>query len=198
MTRTDTRLAHAIERLDALHAEDPRRVDVGGETLPHELHYARCMSAWLVRVAPEASEALRLAVRAQHLQRWQIPRDDYPRDRPGYLAWRRELGRRQAETAAEVLREVGYDAATGERVAGLIRKEGLRRDPETQALEDTACLVFLDNEFAEFATRHDEGKILRILRKTWAKMSPRGHELAMTLDLPGEAQALVQRALSST
>jgi len=196
MTPTDTRLARAIECLDALHAEDPRSVQVGGETLPHELHYAHCMSAWLERVAPEASEALRLAVRAQHLQRWQIPRDDYPRDRPGYLAWRRDLGRRQADMAAEVLRDVGYDEATGERVARLIRKEGLRRDPETQALEDTACLVFLDNEFAEFATRHDEDKILRILRKTWAKMSPRGRELAMMIELPEEAQALVQRALA--
>jgi len=196
MTQTDTRLARALERLDALHGEDPRTVQVDGETLPHELHYARCMSAWLERVAPEASEALRLAVRAQHLQRWQIPRDDYPRDRPGYLAWRRDLGRRQADMAAEVLRDVDYDEATCERVARLIRKEGLRRDPETRALEDTACLVFLDNEFAEFATRHDEDKILRILRKTWAKMSPRGHELAMTIDLPGEAKALVQRALA--
>ncbi|MBZ9537718.1 DUF4202 domain-containing protein [Modicisalibacter tunisiensis] len=196
MNRTNSRFVRTIERLDALHAEDPRRVDVGGETLPHELHYARCMSAWLERVAPEASEALRLAVRAQHLQRWQLPRDAYPRDRPGYLAWRRELGRRQAQTAAEVLRDVGYDEATGERVARLIRKEGLRRDPETQALEDTACLVFLDNEFADFAARHDDDKILRILRKTWAKMSPRGHELAMTIDLPEEAQALVKRALA--
>lgn len=196
MTPTETRFSRAIERLDALHAEDPRTVRVDGETLPYELHYARCMSAWLERVTPEASEALRLAVRAQHLQRWQIPRDDYPRDRPGYLTWRRDLGRRQAAMAAEVLHDVGYDEATCQRVAQMIRKEGLRRDPDTQALEDTACLVFLDTEFAEFATRYDDDKILRILRKTWAKMSPRGHELAMTIDLPGEAQALVQRALA--
>ncbi|MBZ9560367.1 MULTISPECIES: DUF4202 domain-containing protein [unclassified Modicisalibacter] len=197
MLDTDTRFTRAIARLDALHAEDPRTVRVEGETLPYELHYARCMSAWLDRVLPEASEALRLAVRAQHLQRWQVPRDDYPRDRPGYLTWRRDLGRRQAETAAGILKAVGYDAATGERVASLIRKEGLRRDPETQALEDTACLVFLDNEFAAFAARHDDDKILRILRKTWAKMSPRGHELAMTIDLPEAARALVQRALGA-
>ena len=154
------------------------------------------MSEWLGRVAPEASEVLQLAVRAQHLQRWRIPRDDYPRDRPGYLAWRRELGRRQAETAAAVLRESGYDQASCEHVAQMIRKERLRSDPDAQALEDSACLVFLEREFADFASRHDDDKLIRILRKTWHKMSPRGHELAATIGLPPRAQQLLERALA--
>lgn len=186
----------AIERLDALHAEDPRIERVEGAEVPYELLYAQRMSEWLERVAPQASDALRLAVRAQHLQRWQIPRNDYPRDRPGYLAWRRELGRRQAEQAADVLREVGFDAAFCERVARLIRKEDLRRDSDAQALEDTACLVFIEHDFAAFAGEHDEAKLIRILRKTWNKMSPRGHELAATIPLSADAQALVQRALA--
>ncbi|GGX90534.1 hypothetical protein GCM10007160_17500 [Litchfieldella qijiaojingensis] len=191
-----SRFQAAIERLDGLHREDPRLVEVEGQRIPYEQLYARRMSEWLERVAPQASEALRLAVRAQHLQRWRIPRDDYSRDRAGYLAWRRDLGRRQAEQAAEVLADVGYDEATCERVAALIRKENLRRDAETQALEDVACLVFLQYYFADFAKEHDEAKLLRIVRKTWNKMSARGHELAETITLAPAHKALVQRALA--
>lgn len=192
----EARFTTAIERLDALHGEDPRLVEAEGEMLPYELLYARRMSAWLARVAPEACDALRLAVRAQHLQRWRVPRGDYPQDRPGYLAWRRDLGQRQAEIAAAVLAEVGYEAAFCERVAALIRKEALKRDADVQALEDTACLVFLEHYFADFAADHDEAKLTRILRKTWHKMSPRGHELAASIPMSADAQALVQRALA--
>ena len=197
MTDRKVRFQAALERLDALHAEDPRleRTEDGGH-IPYELLYARWISEWLGRVAPEASEVLQLAVRAQHLQRWRIPRDDYPRDRPGYLAWRRELGRRQAETAAAVLRESGYDEASCEHVAQMIRKERLRSDPDAQALEDSACLVFLEREFADFASRHDDDKLIRILRKTWHKMSPRGHELALTINLSARSRQLLERALA--
>ncbi|SHF45476.1 protein of unknown function [Modicisalibacter ilicicola DSM 19980] len=196
MNIPDARFDSAIERLDALHAEDPRQERVEGQDVPHELLYARRMSAWLAQVAPDASDALRLAVRAQHLQRWRIPRTDYPQDRPGYLTWRRDLGRVQAEQAARVLSEVGYEAAFCERVAGMIRKEQLRRDPEAQALEDTACLVFLEHYFADFAGEHDEAKLIRIVRKTWNKMSPRGHELAATIPMSRQARQLVQQALA--
>ncbi|GAB2797254.1 hypothetical protein GCM10027040_24850 [Halomonas shantousis] len=189
------RFAIAVERLDAAHAEDPRQERVAGVDYPYELLYARRMSAWLERVAPEASETLRLAVRAQHLRRWQSPREDYPQGRPAYLAWRRELGRTQAEQAAEILRDVGYDEATCERVASLIRKENLRQDADTQALEDTACLVFLQYYFPEFANGHDEEKIVRIVQKTWRKMSPHGHELAATITLPEREQGYVRKAL---
>lgn len=191
------RFQTALERLDALHAEDPRLEQVDGQEIPYELLYAQRMSAWLERVAPDASEGLRLAVRAQHLQRWRIPRSEYPMDRPGYLTWRRELGRRQAEQAAGVLREAGYDQATCDHVASLIRKENLRRDADAQALEDTACLVFIEHYLADFATGYDdEEKLLRIIRKTWNKMSSRGHELALTVPLSEDKQALLQKALA--
>ncbi|MGC3871950.1 DUF4202 domain-containing protein [Halomonas sp. GXIMD04776] len=195
MNTPNARFDTAIARLDALHAEDPRREIVDGQEVPHELLYAQRMSAWLDQVEPNASDALRLAVRAQHLQRWRVPRADYPQDRPGYLTWRRDLGRIQAEWAAQVLDKVGYEAALCERVAQMIRKEQLRRDPEAQALEDTACLVFLEHYFADFSSEHDEEKLMRILRKTWNKMSPRGHELAVTIPMTAEAQRLVQKAL---
>src|SRR4051812_38399996 len=122
------RFSTAIERIDAANARDPSRTVVDGVGVPHELHYARRMTEWLARLEPLASEALRLAVRCQHLERWAIPRADYPMDRAGYHRWRTELGKFHAERAGEILRGVGYDEATVARVRALVRKEGLKTD----------------------------------------------------------------------
>ena len=156
------------------------------------------MTEWLVRLEPGASEALRLAARSQHLCRWMIPRSDYPMTRQGYHQWRTTLARFHADKAGEILRDVGYDEPTVSRVQSLLRKEGLKSDPETQALEDVACLVFLEHEFSDFARRHDEAKVINILARTWKKMSSRGHAAALALDLPPEDRALVQKALASS
>nr|WP_298415444.1 DUF4202 domain-containing protein [uncultured Halomonas sp.] len=196
MTEPNARFDTALRRLDALHAEDPRREFVDGQEVPQELLYAERMSAWLAKVEPDASEALQLAVRAQHLQRWRVPRTDYPQDRPGYLTWRHDLKHIQARQAVQVLGDVGYESEFCERVAQMIRKEQLRRDPEAQALEDTACLVFLEHYFADFANDHDADKLVRIVRKTWHKMSPRGQELAATIPMTPDAQHLVHKALA--
>jgi hypothetical protein len=117
-------------------------------------------------------------------------------DRPGYLKWRTTLYDFHADKAAQILREVGYDDVTIGRVRSLIRKQGIKTDPEMQLLEDVICLVFLENYFAEFAADHDEDKLIRILRRTWAKMSPRGHEAALGLDLPERERKLIDRALA--
>jgi len=184
----DARLFAAIERFDGLNAQDP-----GGK----EVLYARRMTQWLLRLAPGASVPLQLAARAQHLMRWQIPRDSFPKDRSGYLRWRSTLYDFHADRATEVLREVGYDDATIARVRSLIRKEQLKTDPEAQLLEDVVCLVFIENYFADFARDHDEQKLIRILRKTWKKMSPRGHEAAMTIELGERERELIAKALST-
>jgi uncharacterized protein DUF4202 len=186
----------AIARFDAANAEDPSTEVFQGVVYPKELLYAQRMTAWLDKIAPDASEALRLAVRCQHIQRWTIPRHTYPMDRHGYLRWRTTLARFHADTAAAILRDVGYDDATTQRVHTLLRKERLKRDPEVQCLEDVICLVFLENYLAAFATQHDEVKVLDILRKTWTKMSPRGHEVALTLPMSPEARRLVAQALT--
>jgi hypothetical protein len=186
----------AFDRFDALNAQDPNTELMDGRLEPKELIYARRMTAWLSRLAPDASEALQLATRAQHLMRWHIPRESFRKDRAGYIRWRTTLYDFHADRAAEVLRDVGYDDATVERVRSLIRKQNLKTDPESQTLEDVICLVFLENYFAEFARDHDEEKLVRILRKTWKKMSPRGHEAAMTLKLgPGEME-VISKALA--
>ncbi len=153
------------------------------------------MTDWLLRIHPEASEPLRLAARAQHICRWTRPRVDYPMTRAGYHRWRTDLGRFHAETAAKILHESGYDQNTIDRVASLLRKEHLKTDPDAQTLEDVICLVFLENYFADFAAQHPREKVIEIVRKTWKKMSPRGHEQALGLALSPVAAELVAEAL---
>jgi hypothetical protein len=185
----------AAARFDAANSDDPNKEIADGQAQPKELLYSRRMSAWLERLAPDASEALRLAVRCQHLCRWMIARENYPAGRDGYLRWRKDLADFHAAKAATILRQVGYDPDTIARVGALVRKERLKLDAETQTLEDVACLVFLEHYFADFAKEHDEEKLLTILRKTWAKMSPRGRTAALVLDLPASARALIEKAL---
>ena len=184
----DPRFTAAIERFDALNARDP----VG-----KELVYSQRMTQWLDRLAPDASIPLRLAARAQHLMRWEIPRSSFPDGRAGYIRWRTKLYDFHADKAAEVLRDVGYDDATIAQVRSLIRKESLKQSPDMQLLEDVICLVFLENYFADFAKDHDEEKLVRILRKTWKKMSPRGREAAMAIQLGEREKQLIAKALAS-
>lgn len=193
-----TRFDAAIARFDAANAADPNTEVFEGRTYPKELLYAQRMSAWLDKLAPDASEALCLAARCQHIQRWAIARRDFPMDRRGYLRWRTTLARFHATTAGDIMREVGYDEETISRVQRLLRKEGLKRDAEVQCLEDVACLVFLESYFADFATQHEADKVIDIVQKTWKKMSLQGHEAALTLRLSSEAQALVAKALETS
>jgi hypothetical protein len=195
---THSRYDAAIERFDAAHREDPDTETHGGEECPKELLYARRMTEWLDRLAPDAPEAVRLAARCQHLERWKLPRSRYPMDRRGYLRWRTELKNAHAERAAELLLEAGYDGETVRRVQSLVRKERLTDDPDTQLLEDVVCLVFLESYFSEFARKHDEEKLIPIVQKTWKKMTPRGHDAAIGLldALPPEDAALIRKALA--
>ncbi|MFW6050931.1 MAG: SelT/SelW/SelH family protein [Myxococcota bacterium] len=197
MEESPSLLARAFDRFDAVNAEDPRRETVDGNEVPKELLYARRMTEMLERFAPDASEALRLAVRAQHIGRWKIARSEFPKGRKGYHQWRVRLMELHAELATGILREVGYDEDTVERVGRLVRKKGIKRDPEAQTLEDVACLVFLAHYFDEFAATQSDDKLVQILRKTWGKMSEAGHEAALGLDLGERAAGLVQRALAS-
>lgn len=190
------RFQDAVAGFDAANAEDPRTVLVGGEERPKELLYAERMTARLERFAPDASEALRLAARAQHIRRWAIPRADYPEGKAGYKRWRRALADFHAETAGGILRRAGYDEAVIERVGELLRKKKLKVDADVQTLEDVICLVFLEHEFPAFAAAHEDAKIVDIVRKTWGKMSPRGQAAALELELAPETARLVKLALT--
>ena len=196
MTVDSPRFQQALARIDASNAEDPNREFWQGVEYPKELLYSQRMTGWLERFAPDASGALRLAVAAQHIRRWESPRSDYPEGKAGYKEWRSNLARFHAETAGAILADVGYDDETIRRVQGLIRKEQLKRNAESQCLEDVACLVFLESYFADFSQKHDEAKLIDILQKTWKKMSAEGHAAALGLALPEGAGELVQKALA--
>ncbi|KAH7088760.1 hypothetical protein FB567DRAFT_522235 [Paraphoma chrysanthemicola] len=186
----------ALAAIDAAHSLDPNKTTSNGVETPYELHYAQKCTSYLEKRSPDASEHLRLAIRAQHFRRWEIPRSSYPMTKPGYHAWRTFLKKRQAELVSTICVESGYDATFADRVGALIRKEDLKKDEETQVLEDVACLVFLDDQFEQFEKEHDEDKIVGILRKTWGKMTERGHELALEIRMEGRAREVVEKALS--
>lgn len=195
------RRARAMAALDALHAEDPAKVELDGEAIAEELLYAQRMSEALARLVPAPSEALELAVRAQHLCRWRLPRASYPPGRAGYHAWRRESARQHAALAGSALAEAGYDEPAIARVRDLIEKKDRTRDPEAQALEDAACLVFLEHHLEAFADRQraegkDDAQLTAIVQKTWRKMSARARELALELPLSDRARGIVARSLA--
>jgi len=198
MTLSDSeRFRAAFARFDAANGEDPRRIVFQGNEYPFELLYAQRMTHWLERLVPDASEVLQLAARAQHICRWQIPRSEFPLDRAGYYRWRIRLYGFHSEKAGAILREVGYDEAIVARVEQLLQKKNLKTDPEMQLLEDVICLVFLEHYFSDFSKEHEPDKVATILRKTWAKMSPRGQAAALKLEMPAEARALLDRALTA-
>jgi hypothetical protein len=188
-------LAKAFARLDEVNALDPRSDNVQGSLEPRELVYARRMSERLAQFEPNASVPLRLAARAQHVARWQIPRTEYPPGRVGYRQWRTRLMRHHADLAGAILSDVGYGPDTVNAVSRLVRKEGLKRDPEVQTLEDVVCLVFLEHYLDEFAEEHEDPKLVDILARTWVKMSERGREAALELPLSRRARELIGRAL---
>lgn len=189
------RFAEAIRRFDEENSRDPHREDAGGEEHPRELLYAKRLTDWVKRLAPEASETLLLAARSQHLCRWEIPRSSYEMTRTGYLRWRAELKEFHARKSAALLREVGYAEDVIAQVQELNRKKNLGRDPECQVLEDALCLVTLEFQLEELIAKTDPEKMVSILQKTWKKMSPRAHEEASKLAYSEKAAALLGKAL---
>lgn len=165
--------------------------------MPKELIYGQRLSARLAEFAPDAPETVKLAARAQHIRRWEVPRDSYPEGRAGYLKWRTDLYKRHGDIAGEIMGDVGYDAETIDRVQTLLRKRGLKTDPDVQLMEDVICLVFLEHYFHDFARKHDEEKLIPIVQKTWKKMSDRAHEAALQLEYAPEDLAVIQKALQS-
>jgi hypothetical protein len=154
------------------------------------------MAEWAARLRPDASPELLLAVRAQHVRRWSIPRESFPAGRAGYLSWREKLKKMHADVLAEAMRSAGFSDASVQKARGLILRKNASSDPEGQTLEDAACLVFLEHEFGEFAGKTDDAKVVDILRKTWEKMSPGAREAALKLPLAGREKDLVVQALN--
>ena len=193
-----SKIDEAITRFKAENARDPNSIVVDGNPRPRELVQAERLAAWVHRLNPAPSEALRLAAHCQHLRRWEIPRSNFPAGRIGYLQWRKELSRFHADTAAELLRELGIDENTILAVRRINLKQGLASDSDTQTIEDALCLAFLEYELGEFVSKHEPAKVINILKKTWRKMSPEGRAAAERLALPAELQRLVSAALADS
>jgi tRNAThr (cytosine32-N3)-methyltransferase len=188
--------ARARTLIDDAHAGDPKRAADGR---PAELVYADRMEAWVIRAAAEPTPLLRLAARCQHLERWSVPRTTFPDGKVGYLKWRQSLYKKQAARAEELMLQAGVPVPEAAEAATWISKTALKANPGTQALEDAACLVFLENEIEAFAAQHADyprEKFVDIIRKTWKKMSPPGQALAQTLALPPAVAALVTEAIT--
>tara|TARA_R110002020_G_scaffold179023_3_gene372124 strand:+ start:569 stop:1147 length:579 start_codon:yes stop_codon:yes gene_type:complete len=191
-----TKFEKAIALIDRKNSDDPNTEFFLDKNYPKELLYSQRMSEKLLHFKPQASEELRIAARAQHICRWQSPRDSYPMDRIGYLKWREDLKKMHARLTSEILEEVGYDIDFIERVSFLIRKKLIKKDEGTQTLEDVICLVFLQYYFEEFADKHPDEKVIVILQKTWGKMSEEGHQAALGLPLSEKSLGLIKRALA--
>jgi hypothetical protein len=192
-----TRFDSAVKHIDAANGSDPNVLLVGGVARPKELVHAEMLTRWLGELLPGASEAVLLAARAHHIRRWEHPRSELPDGRTGYLRWRTQLRDFHADLAAKILRGAGYDAESIERVRTLIRKRAPASDPEAQALEDGLCLVFMETQFQSLNDRIADEKMVDVLRKTWAKMSPAGRTFALALNLPPHHRDLVERALAA-
>jgi len=202
MSQQDQAYEKAVALIDAANSADPNQeTDTDGKAWPKELLYSQRMSDMQQRYAPDADDVMKLAIRAQHIQRWKSPRSDYPEGRQGYLKWRTDLYRFHADTAGELMAKAGYPEDDIERMKMAVGKRKLKVNPDTQLLEDVIDLVFIEHYMLAFAGKHpeyDEEKWLDIIRKTWKKMSERGQQFALSgsITLPEPLVPLIQKAIS--
>lgn len=193
----DKAFQNVLAAIDTFNEQDPNIVQWEGKAWPFERLYSEHMSRWIAQREPNASEALRIAARGQHIGRWTVPRASYPMDRGGYLRWREDLKRFHSTTVTEFMKKEGYPSETIEKVRFMMLKKNLHSDSEAQALEDALCLVFLETQFQELIDKTEREKMKEIIRKTWKKMSEPGHALALKLPFTPVQLALVQESLAT-
>jgi uncharacterized protein DUF4202 len=197
---THQRFDKAIALIDAANSEDPNRETSEGKDWPRELLYSRRMSDMLARYASDADDVIKLAVSAQHIQRWKSPRSDYPMDRKGYHQWRTGLYKFHADIVADLLVIAGYDNEFIERVKQTVGKKSLKTNPDAQLLEDIAGLVFIEHYMLDFVGRHPEysdEKWVDIFGKIWNKMSDKAHQFALAghIRIPESLASLIKKAM---
>ena len=196
MRSLSQQLLDACAVIDAANALDPTVIAVRGESIALALAHGRLATDWVRHLNPEAGDALVIAARAHHLRRWEVPRTTYPEGKAGYLRWRKDQKARHARDVEVILNAAGYDALTIQRVQVLIRREQLKTDPDTQVLEDAACLVFIETQLAEMAPRFDRDHLLEVIRKTAAKMSAAGLAAVALLPIGAVEHELLAAALA--
>ncbi|MBL4783783.1 MAG: DUF4202 domain-containing protein [Porticoccaceae bacterium] len=181
-------LEQTLQSINQANADDPKN---GVEVL-----YSQRMLQTLRAFEPNASEPLTLACYAQHVCRWKLARKDYPEGLSGYLTWRTDLAKLHASILRDLMGLSGYSETDIKRASDIIQKKKLKKDVDSQTLEDVSCLVFLNYYFDAFAKKHSGEKIIDIVRKTWAKMSVKGQQAALALNLPSHLHNLVVKALA--
>ena len=192
----------ARDLIDAANSADPNQVKANGREWPKELLYSERMSDMLERYKPEADEVMKLAIRAQHIERWKSSRQAYPEGRIGYLQWRKDLYKIQASRAAELMQEAGYDEPESARAWKAVAKKNIKSNADTQLLEDVTDLVFIEHYMLEFVSKHpdySEDKWLDIIRKTWNKMSAEAQQFALSgaVSLPESLAPLILKAVAA-
>ncbi len=202
MSEETTAFERARRLIDEANSADPNRVEADGREWPKELLYSERMSDMLARFTPDADEAMQLAIRAQHIERWKSPRDAYPMDRMGYLKWRKDLYKIQGNTAARLAREAGYADDVADRIYATVAKKNLKTSADTQLLEDVTDLVFMEHYMLEFVGKHadyTEEKWIDIIQKTWNKMSPSAQQFALSgqVALPESLLPLIKKAVGA-
>ena len=190
------KLAIAFSKFDAYNQKDPHTMLWEGETYAKEYFLALKLHEWVLKIKPDASEALLLASRAQHIGRWEIPRDSYAPGREPYLKWRRDLAHYHAQLTGEMLKDAGYNEQEVSRVQEIILKKRIKVDSDVQTMENALCLVFLNFQYEDFHPLHDREKVVNILRKSLLKMDEKGHQFALTLNYSPQGLAYLNEALS--
>lgn len=191
----DERLRRALERIDEENMRDPNKEPWEEGEMPSAWVYGQRMTQWLFKLQPEPSPELQIAARAQHICRWEIPRDTFPANRKGYLDWRMRMYDYHAEKTLAIMQELGYDEDAQYQVNFYLHKRCLATNREVQYLEDCACLIFIEHHLLDFAREHREQKVLRIIQKTWDKMTEQGHREVYGLDLSEEAHELLDKVM---
>jgi len=189
------KLEKAFALFDSYNQQDPNTITWEGISYPAEYFFALQVYHWVIKLAPDASESLLLASRSQHIGRWTSPRSSYPEGKAPYLQWRMELAKFHAAKATELMLEAGYEGEIVEAAQRIILKKNLRTDPEVQTMENSLCLVFLQFQYEDFIEKHDETKVMRILQKSWGKMSQPGRAAALTISYSAKAKQMLDKAL---
>ena len=191
-----SKLSTAFRLFDDYNRQDPNTLVWDGREFPTEYFYAQQLYNWVTKLADTASETLLLASRCQHIGRWKIPRDQYPPGKAGYLRWRTDLAKFHASEAEQLLNDAGYNDAEIARVQRILLKQNLKIDEDVQVMEDALCLVFLEFQFEDFIQKHDDDKLIRIVQKSWKKMSEKGRNVALLLNYSPRAKLLLDKALN--
>lgn len=189
------KLKRAFALFDAYNKKDPHTMVWEGEQVAVEYFLAIKLYEWVLKLNLQASEALLLAARSQHIGRWEITRESYPEGREGYLKWRKDLGMYHADIAAMLMSQAGYVDEVISRVKEIILKKKIKADPDVQTMENALCLVFLQYQYEDFYPKHPE-KIVNILRKSLLKMDAEGHLFALSLSYTDQGLQYIQEALA--